>query len=336
MNSGETRAYTVDLWYPSAGCGTPAGQLGAILTGSGLNKRARASAVVDAPVAQLDSPLPLLIYAPGWDGPRWANTFMLANLASHGYVVAAIDDVGFSQPGVPRPDLGDFVLSTDETSARSFESANERLTLMVARVSATIDGLVSLDRAGRLALLGGRVDYSRVGMLGFSFGGAVAAEAALSEPRLAAAANMDGWLFGASATTIIDKPYLVLNSDLPTIEADAAGSNHRRRITARITLNDRAQQRRQARRPDAMMLVFKQVDHADFSDDLFSPQLTRYLKRWSRTSDARLRLGAALDAYLLAFFDRHLRGLPASKLLRQSPPPFPGVELLAPPVSASG
>jgi predicted dienelactone hydrolase len=335
MKGGAPRAFTVDLWYPAASGGTPAGQLGAILTGSGLNKRARASAVADAPVAQLDAPLPLLIYAPGWDGPRWANTFILANLASHGYVVAAIDDVGFSPSGVPRPELGELDLSTDEASARSFDSANKRLKLMVARVSATIDGLASLDRDGRLALLGGRVDYARVGMLGFSFGGAVAAESALSEPRLVAAANMDGWLFGASATTIIEKPYLAFNSDLPTIEEDAKVSNHRRRLTARVTLSDRAQQRRQARRPDAVILLFKQVDHADFSDDLFSPQLAGYLKRWSRTSDARLRLGAVQDAYLLAFFNRHLRGSPASALLQRSPPPFPGVELLAPHVSAS-
>jgi pimeloyl-ACP methyl ester carboxylesterase len=167
-------------------------------------------------------------------------------------------------------------------------------------------------------------------MLGFSFGGSVAAEVALSEPRLVAAANMDGWLFGASSTTIIDRPYLVFNSDFPAIEADAEGSNVHRRISARITLSDRAQQQRQAQHPNTVTLLFKQVDHSDFTDDLFSPPLRGYLKRWSRTSDDRLQLRAIQDTYLLAFFDRHLRGLRTFSP-RQNPPPFQGVEFLAPP-----
>jgi predicted dienelactone hydrolase len=327
---GEPHAVTVDLWYPSASRSPLPPQPTGRIVGGGFNRRARAEAHIDGPVAPLETPFPLLIYAPGWDGPRWDNTFALANLASHGYVVAAVDDVGFSQRGEGRQDLGEFDLASEAAKARSLASANRRLQLMVARISATLDGLAALDRADPKALLSGRVDYSRVGMLGFSFGGSVAAEAALSEPRLVAVANMDGWLFGASATTIIDKPYLAFNSDFPTIETDAESNNVHRRISARMTLSDRAQQRRQAQRPDTVTLLFKQVDHSDFTDDLFSPPLRSYLKRWSRTADDRLRLRATQDAYLLAFFDRHLRGL-RTFLPQQSPPPFQGVEFLAPP-----
>ncbi len=333
-NSAASRHMLVDLWYPTSRRDAPAQRPGAGVVGMGLNQRARAGAEVGAPVATASTPFPLLVYAPGWGGPRHDNTFALANLASHGYVVAAIDDIGFApidreegrETGL---DVVAFDLSSDEAVRRTMTAANTRLKLMSARVSATLDGLAALDKTGGVPLSRGSIDHSRAGMLGFSFGGAVAAESALGEPRLIAVANLDGTLYGDAAATIIAKPYLVLNSDVPSLEADATSSIAARRNNARLDLADRAQLLLQARRSDTIALLFKQVDHVDFMDALFSPSLTSYLKHWRRTSTDRLRLQEIQDSYLLAFFDWHLRGLRHRPLLSQNPPPFPGVEFLA-------
>ena len=64
-----------------------------------------------------------------------------------------------------------------------------------------------------------RVDANDAGAFGHSFGGAVAAEVCYQDPRVKAALNEDGWIFGDVATRGLDKPYMVMNDDRPPITA---------------------------------------------------------------------------------------------------------------------
>lgn len=329
-----SRDLVVDLWYPIERRSGSAQRPGTSVVGLGLGQRARAGAEFGGALAAVEGPLPLIIYAPGWDGPRHDNTFLLANLASHGFIIAAIDDAGFSPNGIGKKretalDTQSFDLSSEATVARTVAAANARLQVMVARVSATLDGLAALNRAGRLPVLSGSINHARIGMLGFSFGGAVAAESALGEHRMIAVANLDGNLFGRAATTVISKPYLVFNSDVPDLDFGPNSRIDAQKPYIRLVVADRAQQLKQALRPDAISLLFRDMDHSDFTDDLFSPSITQYLRRWSRTPAVRIKMREIQEAYLLAFFDMHLRGRHTAPLLAQIPPPFHGVELLA-------
>lgn len=329
-STGKSTVILVDLWYPSATIGRPEQRPGAGIKGLGLSQVAHAGAAIDAPAAPAGADaqtFPLLLYAPGWNGARNDNTFLFANLASHGYVVTTMDDIGRpdASPAIANEeDIGDFDLSSEGDLKRSLAYANRRLTLMTERVSFTLDALNRLDRAGKLGTLSGRIDHKRVGMIGFSFGGAVAAECALTEPRILAAVNMDGWLFGTSAHTLIEKPYLIFNSDYPALSGDLISAKPRRHYMAELTRIDRNQQLRQAERPETTALLFRRHDHSDFTDELFSPALTGYIKRWQRTQKDRLRMRATLDSIVLAFFERHLQ-VPA----HPTPlPRFQGVEPL--------
>jgi dienelactone hydrolase len=326
----EGTSIVVDLWYPSAARDLPEQRPGPSPKGFGLNQTTHAGAAVDGPVASAAAPFPLLVYAPGWDGERDDNTYLFANLASHGYVVAALDDIGFvatanDDAAAVFGDLGDLDLSSEAAMKQSVRDWERRLVLMTDRVSRALDELETLDRSGELSLLHGHIDHHRIGMIGFSFGGSVAAECALIEPRVLAAINMDGGVFGRAATTIISKPYLVFNSDDPTLAADAKSSNPRRRYYAILTIADREQQLRQAKHPDTTALLFHGHDHSDFTDDLFAPSLPGYIKHWRRTSRDRLAMRAAQDETILAFLDRYLRGAQPPKQL----PVYAGVEPLA-------
>jgi dienelactone hydrolase len=319
----------VDLWYPSAARNLPDQRPGPQAKWFGLNQTTHAGALIDGPAASAPAPFPLLIYAPGWNGERDNNTYLLANLASHGYVVAALDDIGYvaaTADGAAAAfgHLGDLDLSSEAAMKQSIRDWDRRLELMTDRVSQTLDSLEALDRSGKLALLQGRIDHRRVGMIGFSFGGSVAAECALTEPRFLAVVNMDGWLFGKSGSTIVKTPYLIFNSDYPALETDAGSSNLRRRYTARLTIADRKQQLRQAEQSDTTALLFRGLDHGDFTDDLFAPSIPGYIKHWRRTSRDRLDMRTAQDETILRFFDRYLREAHPQPPL----PAYAGVESL--------
>jgi len=319
----------VDLWYPSAARDLPEQRPGPQAKWFGFNQTAHAGAAVDGPAASAAAPFPLLVYASGWNGRRDDNTYLFASLASHGYVIAALDDIGYvaaTTDGAAAVfgNLGDLDLSSEAAMKQSIRDWDRRLELMTNRVSRALDALETLDRSGGLPLLHGHIDHKRVGMIGFSFGGSVAAECALTEPRFLAVVNMDGWLFGKSGSTIIKKPYLVFNSDYPALEAHAGSSNLRHRYTALLTIADRKQQLRQAEQPDTTALLFRGLDHGDFTDDLFAPSLPSYIKRWRRTPQDRLNMRTAQDETILRFFDRYLR-----EANPQPPPPaYAGVETL--------
>jgi hypothetical protein len=62
--------------------------------------------------------------------------------------------------------------------------------------------------------------------------------------------------------------------------------------------------------------------HDSFSDAIFS---RGSVKAWLLTNPYRIK--SIVNAYLLAFFETYVRGIPAP-LLAQSPPPFREVEAL--------
>jgi predicted dienelactone hydrolase len=268
--------------------------------------------VVQAPRRPLsgtaEGAYPLLIYAPGWNGRRNDNHFLAGQLASFGYVVVAIDDIGATAAEAAK--YGEFDLTSEAGLARSRAAADLRLGLMVKRVSALIDWLRSRDEqvGGQMRA---RIDFNRIGFVGFSFGGAVAAEATLDEPRLKAVANMDGWHFGRSATIGVTVPYLIINSDYRTLEQDLSGRSVAKRLTAELTLSDRALQMRAIAAGSAAVVLFRDTRHEDFTDDLFAPSLAAYIRHWNRDGAARIRLHASIASHLLQFFDRHLYGFQA-------------------------
>ena len=186
-----------------------------------------------------------------------------------------------------------------------------------------LDELTVLDRGGdpdaeHTALpagLTGALDLSRVGMLGWSNGGAASARAVRDDPRIKAGVNLDGTFWGPIAQQGVDRPFLLMtNSDHseqgdPTLASFlAAGTGPK------------------------LHLSLAGSQHSTFSDlEELVPQLAPAL---ALTSDQVRGLVGTIDpktavtderAYIRAFFDTYLRGHDDDHLLDGPSPRYPDI-----------
>jgi predicted dienelactone hydrolase len=144
-------------------------------------------------------------------------------LASHGFVVAAIDHTRYASTTIfpdghavgPDPSVG-YPVAVDERSTRMLET-------WVADVRFVIDRLEALDHADASHLLTGRLDLSRIGYLGASFGGSVVVQALLYEPRITAGVAEDGKpYFSERALRELRRPLMYMQSAMPYLQATDA------------------------------------------------------------------------------------------------------------------
>lgn len=198
---GDTRVLVAQLWYPTEaeGVGRPylespavadavaarVGLPGFLLDGV---HRGTTNAVADAPRAT--GAFPLVLFSPGLGGVRTQNSAWAEDLASHGYVVAAIDHPHDSAAVV----LEDGTLVTSTLRATGDDEADQRAADDLASMRAD-DLVATLDR-----LEEDGVDVGRVATAGHSLGGAAALLAASRDRRVDAVVNLDGLPRGGRPT----------------------------------------------------------------------------------------------------------------------------------------
>ena len=101
----------------------------------------------------------LVVFSHGYGGHRRQSTFLCTHLASHGYVVAAVDHTGNTMLEVVQ---GVMTLRSGGTLPHPDTVLREFVALRPADVSYAIDQVLAMD---------GLVDPDRIGMAGHSFGG---------------------------------------------------------------------------------------------------------------------------------------------------------------------
>jgi dienelactone hydrolase len=148
-------------------------------------------------------------------------------------------------------------------------------------------------------------------MLGWSFGGAAAVDMAIRDPRVKAAVDQDGQLFGLARSTGSARPVLLLHNDadpMATIPEDQRAS-----LQEVVDLVHRWDSTFRARSTGPVYdVTIANTTHIHFSDlTLLYPGDTTHL--------APRRAHEIINDYTLQFFDQHLRGRPASLLTGPSP-----------------
>jgi hypothetical protein len=156
----------------------------------------------NAPVANGTERYPMAIFSPGFGMKALMNQSLVEDLASHGWVVAALDPpyntpvrfpdgrvLGNLKPaeqGLPRPSFK----NPDIERIKQWEC--ELITHWSRDVSFVIDQLTALDNgSGPFAR---HLDLQHgVGVFGHSFGGNMAGTVRLLDTRVRAAINLDGW-----------------------------------------------------------------------------------------------------------------------------------------------
>lgn len=158
----------------------------------------------------------------------------------------------------------------------------------------------------RLPPLANRVDFERVGIFGFSFGGAVAAQACWADRRIRAGLDMEGWLFGDAAEVGIDQPLMTMSDDTPLPNAAELQSPQAEiRFTAELNLADDRHTVGILARNGGERVTIRGTRHANFSVTSLIWPIRRMVGagRASPTKAHRL-----ISAYAVAFFQKRLRG----------------------------
>ncbi|WP_336086949.1 alpha/beta hydrolase family protein [Nocardia sp. SSK8] len=168
-------------------------------------------ATAQAPVSGERTRWPVVLFSPGYGAPRAFYTGLLTDLASRGFVVLAIDHP--YESGVT--ELADGTVATtvehfpaDDPDGLRFMT--ERLETRTADLRFVLD---QLDRPETIGLLATHLDTATITATGHSLGGATALAALDADPRLRAAANIDGTLYGALPDHTLTRPVLLLESD---------------------------------------------------------------------------------------------------------------------------
>lgn len=158
---------------------------------------------------------PLVLFSPGADvQPQYYNA-LLSELASHGYVVAALSHPGLT-PWIAYPDAA-AVSSTGPTMP---STAGEAMQQHEARITTVAHDIASA-RAHLEALLGDHLD-GRVAAFGHSLGGAGAVAAAVRNPAIGVVGDLDGSLGATARGVAMDRPVFFMADDGEVPSADQA------------------------------------------------------------------------------------------------------------------
>lgn len=162
----------------------------------------------DAPISSDQSSYPVIIFSHGFGSLSNFNTSQVEELASHGYIVVGINHT-YDCSLTIFPD-GRIVTLNKKWEKSEVQYLNNSINLWIQDVSFVLNQLERVNENDPLKKFVGKLDFSKVGILGHSMGGATAAQACRLDQRIKAGINMDGPLFGKNATKGFDKPFMFL------------------------------------------------------------------------------------------------------------------------------
>ncbi|MGV9306158.1 alpha/beta hydrolase family protein [Nonomuraea sp. NPDC003727] len=280
---------------------------------------------VGAPVDRRAGRLPVVVFGPGDGGPRTLGTSLVQDLAARGYLVVTVDHTYEADqvefPGgrvvraLPLPSkLTPRVIA--KLLAQHSQARIADMRYVLDQIAALGEGRGFGEEGGQLpAGLSGAPDLSRVGMLGQSLGGSVAAQLVHDDRRVVAGVNLDGGYVGRVAKTGVAKPFLQLAAEAHTRASEPSWKSFWAATTG---------WKRELR--------FAGAAHGSFTDlQVMMPQIAAKLPKvpvadFVGTIDPR-RSVSAQRAYVAAFFDLHLNKKP-TRLFDAPDARYPEVSLI--------
>lgn len=312
--AGDMREVHFSVWYPSSAESAPREPLSGEISRWAQNiadghpakfalplaldhtRLIQTHSVRNAEVARTPEGLPILLYSPGLGSTRFENVPLFEELASHGYIVVATDHAYTS--GADHPITG----------ASKLEEIDSSIITQAGDLSFLLDHMTALH-ADPGSPFHERLNTERVGTLGFSLGGATAAQALALDPRFKAGMNLDGSFGGTIPESGIPSPFLYLLSP-----------QHLQGVTEAISGQSENEEKAKvygryqpAVRKSTGPAWVGTIENAEHSTHTFLPQLAPFLIRDPVPNKAAV---AAIQALSLDFFNHTLKGS-APQLLGQ-------------------
>lgn len=144
------RSLTLEVWYPAASSAQKTTYINETRSGQVFEVQADASR--DAPIANADTDFPVIVISHGYTGYRTLMFYLGEHLASHGYVVAAIDH-------------------TDSTNKDVNFAENPYSGFPSTLLNRSRDQVFTLNSISENTFFKESVDASKAGIIGYSMGG---------------------------------------------------------------------------------------------------------------------------------------------------------------------
>jgi len=304
-SAGPRRELVVQIWYPAA-VGSRWGDQARYARRKELSlvhsylSAIRTNSILNAPIADHDAPYPVLLFGHRWGGSRTQNTFLAEDLASHGYVVVAVDHplnaarVQRTDGTVVRSDRADALSNLEATSAPAILAIwGKELGIWLADDEFVLDKLQSNNEVR----FSNRLDMNSVGAFGHSFGGASSTNLLGLDPRVKSAVNLDGWTFqGLNHRTA--EPFLIVNEGVAAIPHSETGVEGALNTADSVAVNGSLKEY------GGLRAYVAGAQHLDFTDQtLFSP--LRSLTFTGPIKGERIR--EITRGLVLGFFDQTLK-----------------------------
>ncbi len=319
LSHRDGRALFVKIWYPAAG-NTASAQFELeslwqdVQSSDGIPgflkyltrylAKVKTHSVAGAPLEPSVQHPKVLIYNHGMISFASENTLLMEHLASHGYVVMAIqhleqaaefralnatvtEETRKRDADIMNRLRGELTRQQRAEITREWLQAAETTPQVVA--GRTTDSVHVLDHLDEILASVPQLDTSVpvrpcIGAFGLSLGGATATQLSKTDERISAVVNLDGGLFGARMNDPITVPYLMMYS------AGNEGGND-------LLLANASNKLEHFTLPDSM--------HTDFHDaSLLMPLLRWFNITSSPNPAATIKLR---NTQVRQFFDAHLR-----------------------------
>lgn len=260
---------------------------------------------------------PVLIFSHGYNSKANGYYSMLSELASHGFVIFALNhtyestgttfsdgsEVYFNYDYAHKIESGTWETISpileyfhDGTSFRDRHPAVKKILseyFVADIVNRWAEDIVAvsneLDNWNKDGFFQGRLDLSNIGVFGHSRGGGAAGHSLLLESSIKAGVNVDGVQWGKIVDSTFQKPFLFLSADWPAEHED---------------LNSHAYINKGKKFYKGLL---KESAHSNFMDIPFMIPVTTISQ--AGTIDPSLAMEAT-NALLLAFFNQELKQNP--------------------------
>jgi hypothetical protein len=267
-----------------------------------------------APLSNAETKYPVVIYSHGWNGFRNINTNQMESLASQGYIAVAIDHTYGAIVTVfsdGRVALNNPLALPSGAPDDVYQKASQVLeATYAADIRFVIDQLEKMNAGEIDPRFAGRLDLDRLGLFGHSTGGGAVVLACSQDVRCKAGLGQDAWVEPLPKSILPvapPQPFLFIDS-----EQWSTGNNQNRLKEIYNGLP-----------AGGYHAIILGTRHYDFT---LMPLLTPLapLLKLKGPLEGNRTLQIVTD-YLIAFFDRELKGQ-SVQLLNGPSPDYPEVK----------
>ncbi|WP_433946649.1 alpha/beta hydrolase family protein [Paenibacillus sp. SN-8-1] len=280
----------------------------------------------NAGILHPSKPYPLIILSHGEGTGRILHISQAENLASHGYIVAAIDHT-YSTTATAFPDgrVTGYERNSGAGDEELLTNAKKTGKVWNADIDFVIDQFERMNAGDESSFLKGALDMNNIGIMGHSFGGATAFHEVQFNPKVKAGVNMDGTLYDLSLPEGKIKPFMFLRAeDFNTWTTKyKQGSIHDAKLNKMISSELKVMN--QVVKSGGEVMYIQGTSHYNFTDLQLYSKLIR-LTGMTGSIDG-YRGAKIVNEYVLNFFNKQLKGT-GGELLYDSNTAYPEVKLM--------